>query len=67
MEIGSSKSTRSLPGISRRSFVAWSGLLGAGVALTGCSPSQKSNKQEAEATVTENDLNTTRRCGQVVM
>ncbi|MEA5019347.1 MAG: DMSO/selenate family reductase complex A subunit [Gordonibacter sp.] len=53
MEIGSSKLTRSLPGISRRSFVAWSGLLGAGVALTGCSPSKKSDKREAEATVTE--------------
>lgn len=28
----------SSPGISRRSFLAWSGVLGAGVALAGCAP-----------------------------
>lgn len=41
-------STFRLPGISRRSFLAWSGLLGAGVALTGCSPHVEDEKASTE-------------------
>lgn len=41
-----SSSTLGVPGISRRSFLAWSGLLGAGVALTGCAPHGEEGKVE---------------------
>lgn len=46
-------STFRSPGISRRSFLAWSGLVGAGVALTGCSPhveDEKAAKETPETT-----------------
>lgn len=39
-------STHRVPGISRRSFLAWSSLLGAGVALTGCAPHGEPAKEE---------------------
>lgn len=42
-------STHQTPGISRRSFLAWSSLLGAGVALTGCAPHGEPAKEEPAA------------------
>ncbi|MEG0504676.1 MAG: molybdopterin-dependent oxidoreductase, partial [Raoultibacter sp.] len=47
MEKETKTSVLSSTGISRRSFLAWSGLLGAGVALTGCTPS--GSKEEPKA------------------
>lgn len=43
-----SGSTFKSPGISRRSFLAWSGLLGAGVALSGCAPKVEDEKAATE-------------------
>lgn len=40
------KIASSLPGISRRSFLAWSGILGAGVALAGCAPSAEEGNDD---------------------
>lgn len=48
-----SSATHRVPGISRRSFLAWSGLVGAGVALTGCSPhGEEKAKDEGAADAT---------------
>ncbi len=48
-----SSATHRAPGISRRSFLAWSGLVGAGVALTGCSPhGEEKAKDEGAADAT---------------
>lgn len=39
-----------MKGMSRRSFMAWAGVLGAGAALSGCAPKSKEEKQqESEA------------------
>lgn len=51
-------STLRSPGISRRSFLAWSGLLGAGVALSGCAPHVEDEKASTEEPATTFEYDT---------